>query len=278
MKMEIKIRNICFAIIILICIFALTYGIYHQIFGDQNTEINIVEPGTVIAPEVDFDDLFDNSMNYQEYTGADYINKIKPDAEAVYTIYSMNEIFGDKYEIHANIPAINVNQENVRNIDREILNIFYNKLNSIISNAEKDNTAFTIYTVNYTAYLNENILSLVIKANLKEGDNAQRVIIQTYTYNLSTNKQIDLKEMLEIKGKSVDAVQKDIKDRIQEYINYANNMSSLGYDTFKRNINDQMYNVDNSSNYLLGPNGKIYIIYAYGNSNYTSEHDVVVID
>ena len=42
-------------------------------------------------------------------------------------------------------------------------------------------------------------------------------------------------------------------------------------------INSSIYKVDNVDNYILGPNGVIYIIYAYGNSNYTTENDIIYI-
>ena len=34
---------------------------------------------------------------------------------------------------------------------------------------------------------------------MKEGNNPQRVIIQTYNYNLSTNEEVTFNQMLEIK-------------------------------------------------------------------------------
>ncbi len=135
-----------------------------------------------------------------------------------------------------------------------------------------------IYTVTYAAYLNENILSVVIKATLKEGNNAQKVTIQSYVYNISTNEEITLQKMLEIKGLNSDSVQDQIKETIQASINYSENLTSLGYETFKRNINDEMYKIENSNNYFLGPNRSIYIIYAYGNENPTTESDIVYIN
>lgn len=134
-----------------------------------------------------------------------------------------------------------------------------------------------IYTVTYTAYLNENILSVVIKSTLKEGNNAQRVTIQSYVYNISTNKELTLQEMLKIKELDSDYVQEQINETIQASINYSENLISLGYETFKRNINDEMYKIENSNNYFLGPNRSIYIIYAYGNENPTTESDIVYI-
>ncbi|MDE5831192.1 MAG: hypothetical protein K2H53_06295, partial [Clostridia bacterium] len=129
----------------------------------------------------------------------------------------------------------------------------------------------------YTAYLNESILSLVIKATLKEGDNAQRVIVKAYTYNISTNQEVSLKDMINIKGLDSNKVENEIKKTVEDAINYSEHLSSLGYESYKRNLKNDMYSIENSNNYFLGPNGSIYIIYAYGNMNFTTEKDIVYI-
>lgn len=275
-KMEMNIRNICFIVIIVICILALAYGVYYQVFIKPT--IGIEEKPIPVPDDVKFDELFDNKVNLQDYdTSANFVNKIEPTKDLVYTTYNLNEIYEGKYEIQASIPLININNENAINIDREILDVFYGKINNILDRSSAEVTDKTIYTVSYTAYLNENILSLIIKATLKEGANSQRVIIKSYTYNISTNQEVKLKEMLDIKGASIDNVQNAIKKTIEDAINYSESLSSLGHESFKRNPKNDMYNVENSDNYFLGPNQSIYIIYAYGNTNFTSEKDIVYI-
>lgn len=51
----------------------------------------------------------------------------------------------------------------------------------------------------YVANVQDDILSLMIRSNLKEGVSAQRIIIQTYNYDLRNNKEINLEEVLKIK-------------------------------------------------------------------------------
>lgn len=205
-----------------------------------------------------------------------FTNKIEASKDVVYTTYTLNEIYEGKYDIQVNIPFINVNHDNVINMDKEITSIFYNKVNNILADSKKENAQKTIYTVSYAAYLNENILSLVIKANLKEGNTPQRVIVKAYNYNLSTNEEEKLSDMLEIKGISIASAEDQIKKEVEEAISYTENLSSLGYNSsYKRNLNDEMYKIGNSDNYFLGPNGNLYVIYAYGNANFTTECDVV---
>lgn len=277
METNVKVRNICFAVIILICILILSYGIYHQIFGNTEHIVNEVQTPVLPTQDIEFDELFDNKINLQNYNNANFINKIEPTKEVVYTTYTLNEVYDGKYEIHASIPLININNEKVVNIDKEIVSIFYNKINNIMDGAKEEGAQKSVYTVSYTAYLNENILSLVIKATLKEGDNAQRVIIKAYTYNISTNQEVKLEEMLEIKGISKQTAETQIITTIEEAINYAQSLSSLGFESYKRNIKNEIYKIENSDNYFLGPNNSIYIIYAYGNTNFTTESDVVYI-
>ena len=54
-------------------------------------------------------------------------------------------------------------------------------------------------------------------------------------------------------------------------------MALLGYEVYKRDIKSNLYKVANSNNFMMGPNGSIYIIYAYGNNSFTTENDIVYI-
>ena len=50
----------------------------------------------------------------------------------------------------------------------------------------------TIYTVSYVAYINEDVLSLVIKASLKEQDKAEKVSVKTYNYSIPDKRKVTL--------------------------------------------------------------------------------------
>ena len=276
-KGKIDIRTITVISVIVICIFSIIYGIYYQIESYKQKQLNeLIEQGPQIEEPtqiVEFDDLFDNSINYQGNNVA--VNKIESHEELVYTVYELKD---DAYGVNVKIPTININNEKIMDINKEISSIFQEKANQILLNTDEEIKKQTIYNVEYTAYVNENILSLVIRASLKEGTNIQRVIVQTYTYNLSTNEEMTLGNILNIEGKSTKDVQTEIYNTIKEAIDNSQNLSALGYSTVNRDINDSMYLVENSNNYFLGPDGVIYIIYAYGNASYSSEKDIVVIN
>lgn len=275
-KIEMTPRNISFIVIIIICILALSYGIYYQIFGKKQKQIKVPELPKQIQ-DIAFDDLFDNKLNLQNYQTAEYVNKLDVTKDVIYTSYTLNEIYEGKYEIQASIPMININHEKTIAMDRELLSIFYDKVKSIIEASKKENTPKTIYTVSYTAYLNENILSLIIKANLKEGENAQRAIIKTYTYNISTNEEITLSDLLEIKKINKTDVEAQIKQTVEQAKKEADKLETMGYQVYKRDLKSDIYKPENVESYIIGPNGTIYIIYAYGNTNFTTECDVIFI-
>ena len=75
--------------------------------------------------------------------------------------------------------------------------------------------------------------------------------------------------------------EKEVQSKIIETIKLASNNANiykeLGYNKYLRNVNDSMYKIENTKVYFLGENKALYIIYPYGNSNYTSELDLLVI-
>lgn len=277
--MEFK-RKLLIVVVILVCLLCLAYTVYYQVFVvNAEEEKNSSEPveEKVVDEVLEFDKLFDNKLNSQ----GNYIeekNRLDQTKELIYTSYSVNEIYEGKYEINANIPVVNIGTARGQNINKEIKTIFQDKLASIIANARtKEVVEKTIYTVDYTAYINENILSLVIKSTIKEGTNVQRLIIKAYTYNLSTNEEITLANMLDMKRKDTAEIEKETLRVVREAIGKTDNLAALGYNLYERDMNSTMYKIENSDNYFLGPEGTIYIIYAYGNSNLTSERDIVVV-
>ena len=239
---------------------------------EPEIEIEVGEEETNIdAPE--FDDLFDNSMHYQEYTiNADILTESTKDL--VYTIYESREKSDGKYDINVKLPYINMENPKINQMNKDIIVTYGTKVQSILS---AENEINTIYTAEYTGYLNGNILSLVIKSTLKEGNNAQRTIITTYNYDISTKTIVPLKKMLEMKNIEIESVEKDIKDTVQSGIDQTKALKELGYNLFERDITSEIYKIENTDNYIIGPNGVIYIIYAYGNTNFTSEKDVVIV-
>ena len=262
-------RKIMFIIIGVICVISIILAIIFQI-SQLASPPEIPEPPKEI---VDFKELFDNKLNTQGNT-IKALEKFNDDKEIVYTINEQKEKSDGKYDIDIKIPLININNPSTIAIDKEIEVTFQEKARNIIKSEEENEV---IYTVEYTAYVNANILSLVIKSTLKEGVKAQRVIVKTYTYNITTNERIDIDEMISIKQLNKSVIQGEINKVVEENARQSQSLIDLGYNVYERNLSDEMYKIENVDNFFYGPNGNLYIIYAYGNNSYTSELDIIQI-
>ena len=163
--------------------------------------------------------------------------------------------------------------DNADKINAQIEQIFVSKLSQIVSAQQID---YTIYNIDYVAYVNSNIISLAIKATLKEGNNPQRVIITTYNYNTDNGNIVTLDELLNLKQTNKSSLQNKINKEIEEKSKNSEDLSNIGYSVYKRNPDDNMYKLENTTTYFLANNGYIYIIYPYGNNNNTSEYDLIV--
>ena len=82
--------------------------------------------------------------------------------------------------------------------------------------------------------------------------------------------------MIAKKGLKQDEVQRKIRDRIKIEEKKVEDLKNLGYNIFERNSEDEQYDIGNSKEFFIR-NQQIYVIYAYGNENLTSEMDIVII-
>ena len=254
-------RYIIYIVIAIICVIAIIAGVYYQVFGNkpkQNTITNEIvdnqDPDEVIDPEIlkeEFNSLFDNSFDDQGYdTSA--IKKIQglEEQNIIYAAYNIKEEKDERYSVDINLPVFNVQGDVAAEFNRTTQAIFADKANDVLSKSDK----YTIYDVEYVAYLNENILSLVIKSTLKEGDSAQRIIVQTYNYDIITGKKLTLNEVLEAKGIELKEVNKKIERQVEEANKQAEAISEAliqsGQSVYRRDINNAMYVTDNVNHFL----------------------------
>ena len=272
------IRYIIYTVIIIFCVVAIGLGVYAQFFTNepiQDVYGNDISAGGNIITHQDvnqaFIDLFTNEF-YSNYNDIN-ITKIDDTKELVYTFYEDNQNVSGKYSMNIHIPVINIQSDVVTGFNNLTQSIFVDKINSVMAGTE----VYTIYNLDYIAYVNNNLLSVAIKATIKEGDNPQRVIVQTYNYDLETNQAVTLKEVLEDRDIDETVVENRIRTVVQNASNDADKMAESGYTVYQRNVNDEMYQIDNITNFIEGPNGELYIIFAYGNNNYTSEMDIIQI-
>ncbi len=269
-----KKSKIVYASIIAICIISIIIVIYIQFFdGKTVTTVGYLKGKSEIDYEnlkAEFNNIYTNSLkNYN-----DKYDKLKSDTskELVYTGYTKDVTENNSYNINVQIPYINIKNSTIDGYNEEIKNLFEKKAEDILKTKNKN----TIYTVEYNAYVEDGVLSIIINANLKEGSSAQRVIIKTYNYDLDTNQEINLSQLL--KGESVDTsyAQSKINEEIEVEQKKAEDLKALGHSIFSRDKNDDMYKIENVEDFYF-QDGAIYVIFAYGNDKYTSEVDVAII-
>ena len=275
-KEKISKRTITIYIVALvICMLAIIVVVGVQILGNDVINnmfgINKIVKRTEqeeLELKANFENIFDNEFsddeNYQ-------IQKIKEKEKIVYTSYNKEEK-ADKYEINVNLPFINIKNDEAEKFNKEIESTFQQKSEEILKSTDKNH----IYTVKYKAVIENNILSLIIYSNLKQDLSAQRVIVQTFNFNLEDNKMLSLGDVLNSYGLDRNEVQNKINNDIYTEQKKSDDLRNLGYNVFSRDINSEIYNVQNIEEYFIY-NNNIYIIFAYGNNKITSEMDIVII-
>ena len=272
------IRYIIYALIVVFCVVAIGLGVYAQFFVKEPVQDgygNDISAGENIVTSQDVNQSFMELFTNEFYSNYDDTNIIKADntKELVYTFYEDSQNVSDKYSMNIHIPVINIQSDVVTGFNNLTQSIFVDKINSVMAGID----VYTIYNLDYVSYVNNNILSLAIKATIKEGDNPQRIIVQTYNYNLETNESVALRDILEDRDIDGTVVENRIRTVVQNASNNANELINSGYTVYQRDINDEMYQIDNITNFIEGPNGELYIIFAYGNNSYTSEIDIIQI-
>ena len=267
-------RKIFVISIIVICIILINLTVYFK-FIERDKTARKIEYITVdsAALKENFNNIFDNKIEYQNSNTTSAIKK-DLNKELVYTNYIKQSRKNGQYDININIPYININNSIIDNANKEIEKIFYAKADEI---QKKESKTETIYSVKYKAYVNDNILSLVISSNLKEGSNSQRLIIKTYNYNISSNELLNINRALDYRNLNSKEVQNTITETIKESQRTSSAYQELGYSKFLRDVNDDMYKLENTNVFFLGEGKALYILYPYGNSNYTTELDLVIM-
>lgn len=268
-------RKLIYIIAIAVCIISIPLAVYFQYYKNKNT----TKPNNEIQQEIidkeqitkdEFNNIFTNELK----TDIQYdFEKTYEQYDLVFTRIKGDKIENGKYNISLNIPYINIKQDIADEYNNKISEIFYEKAKNVMQNSGNDNI---IYTVQYVATIKDNILSLIIKSNLKEGDNAQRVIIQTYNYDILQQKKVTLEDILNSKGIKEAYAENKIKEEIEKSQSQVTELEKLGYTIFKRNPESDIYKISNTTEFYIDGDDNLYLIYAYGNSSMTSEMDIVL--
>ena len=276
--------KILYILIGIFCVFAIIAGIYAQFIeggSPRQPAQNDPNQGNIIVQKSQdeikeqLSSLYTNMVNFNNYdtTG---IKKINEEQDIVYTAFDINQA-KEAYEINIKVPAFNISNQEASSFNVTTQDIFVNKAREVLEHTDASNKM--IYSIDYAGFINGNILSVIIRSTLKEGTKPQRVMIQTYNYNLETGTKATLTDLITMKTLNKEDVNGEIKKVIQEADDAAKAIQDMGYnDIYTRDLTDTRYTVDGSTTYFLGPDANLYIIYPYGNRDYTSEMDVVLFE
>lgn len=223
--------------------------------GKNVEEEKIEEPIDVERLEEEFKELFDNQGN-------DFVS----------TLYKIEDEKSGKYKINVNLPFIHIEEIIDEKINREINDIFVNKLLEIINESQK----YTILDMDYCSNVNNNKLSLAIRCVLKEGANAQRTIIKTYNYDIENDRLLNMEDIIDYKNLNKGDMQNKVQEEIKKVNSQIKNISEQGYNVYLRDENSEIYKIDNTPDFFLGKNNYLYLVYSYGNNEYTSKIDLVI--
>lgn len=264
--------------IVIVCIISIIIASYVQfyaridigkLFGKESeSQLGKKTEEELETLKAGFEQIFTNRIDNGE--GQDNKKK-ETDKPLVYTMTEKKESKVNSYDVEVHIPYINIDNPKIEKYNKEIED-FVQKTNQVLESQNKN----TIYTVEYVANVQNDILSLMIRSNLKEGTSAQRVIIQTYNYDLRNNKEITLEEVLKIEDIDKEQLQEKIKSEIGIEQKKVEDLRNLGYNIYNRDVTNNRYQIENSQEFYVTDN-TLYIIYAYGNETFTSEVDLVVI-
>ena len=254
-------------VILFICSVAIAVGVYTQI-THENPKNKKEEKENANYEDLknNFQRIFTNAINKEETAALD-INY----ENILYTRFNVQEENG-KYSINAKIPWFKGDSEVTAKINDEILNIFGAEVVKIKNTAK----VYTTYDVDYAAYVNSNIISLVIMCKYKNGASAQRMMVQCYNYDIKNDKLLTIEDVINYKNLTKEEIQRKTNKEISKVNNQMKSIKEQGYNVYLRDENSDIYKVENTTNFFLGQNNYLYLVYAYGNNNYTSELDLVI--
>lgn len=268
-----NVRIIAYIIIFIICVFAVGVAIY-QFFANEKLGV-IVGVTNSNSEEIEelktkFNTIFTNCVEVEQSANS---NENKENYQNfVYTTYKKQDKSSNNYDLNVNIPSINSNSDLAIKCNSQIKENFEEPAKYIQQTKSRN----ILYTVDYIAYIKDNILSLAILSTFKEGNSAQRTMIKTYNYDLLNNTEVKLDDLIQKKNIERNQLENKIELEIKKAQEQTEELRKMGYEIYSRNKDDNMYQLDNTTEFFIYKD-HLYLVYAYGNNNNTSEMDLIII-
>lgn len=276
-KLTGKNKVIFFIVLFLICVVAICIAIYGQYFykySDTDPLMIGIHIGSKKTNEEytklknDFNDLFTNEVHINSDNLK--VDKINTTQNVVYTYNKVQNQDENYYDVDVKIPALNINTDSAKSINSKILEKFDKKAKEVMTSSD----GYTIYNVDYVAYVNKGIVSIAIREKAKIGSKGETVTVTTYNYSIPDKNSISLNDLIKLKETDNTTVQDNIISSIQDSADKNNDVAKQ-YGGLVRNPEDKMYKIENTKNYFLTDDGYVYIVYDYADKN-TNEIDIVI--
>lgn len=270
-------KVIFFIVLFLICVVAICIAIYSQYFykySDTDPLMLGIHIGTKKTNEEydklkqSFNDLFTDEVHVNSENLK--VDKINSTQNVVYTYNQVQNEDENYYSVDVKIPALNINDDTAKAINSRIIEKFDKKAKEVMTSAK----GYTIYKVDYVAYVNNSIVSIAIRERSKADNKGETVTVTTYNYNISSKSEVTLGDLISLKKTDKETVQSTINSTIKKLAD-SNNAVAKEYGGLVRNVDDKMYKIENAENYFLTDDGYVYIIYDYQDKN-TNEIDIVI--
>ena len=276
-KLTGKNKVIFFIVLFLICVVAICIAIYGQYFykySDTDPLMIGIHIGSKKTNEEytklknDFNNLFTNEVHINSDNLK--VDKINTTQNVVYTYNKVKNQDENYYDVDVKIPALNINTDSAKSINSKILEKFDKKAKEVMTSSD----GYTIYNVDYVAYVNKGIISIAIREKAKIGSKGETVTVTTYNYSIPDKNSISLNDLIKLKETDNTTVQDNIISSIQDSADKNNDVAKQ-YGGLVRNPEDKMYKIENTKNYFLTDDGYVYIVYDYADKN-TNEIDIVI--
>ena len=142
-------------------------------------------------------------------------------------------------------PYINIDSEAANSVNYQIKKLYNGLYDGFIAN--DDGTSFEITGMNYSAFQNKNILSIIISHYYAVVPGGGDSYIETYNFNLETGEEATKEEIAKVAGFSADACNEKIRKFTSQMYE---NASETGFEGVKNN------------SYYLNKKGELIIIYS----------------
>ena len=195
-KMSYKLA-IVYIIIFIICAVGIAFALSKtEYFQDENVgrAFGIIDEDSEKEDEYnelksDFDTIFTNQTE-NIGQGTLNVNKIDNRYDIVVTGYN-NKEDRENCKIDVSIPYINVANSSAKEFNKRMNTRYKQKAETLEKQISSMNI---IYTVQYKAYLQNNILSLAIRSEYKEGEKSQKIMVDTFNYNVLEQREVNIDE------------------------------------------------------------------------------------